>query len=206
MKNILIVTSHYNEDLNWLINQNEYDYKIYTKNKNFINNYNQDKIFDCINKGNEASSYLKFIIDNYDNLPDFTAFIHGHYEAHHQTDNILNLIKGCKFLGYESLNRKDWVNKLNDFTNIEPCKIAWNYVKQNFINLKIKLPPPSKIESIACAQFIVSKENILLNSLEDYNNIFNWLITTELESFWSGRILEYIWCYIMTHNEIEEIF
>ena len=29
----LILSSHYNEDLNWLVNQTEYDYKIYTELK-----------------------------------------------------------------------------------------------------------------------------------------------------------------------------
>ena len=37
-----------------------------------------------VNKGNEASVYLKYIIDFYDNLPEFTFFIHDEeYSWHH---------------------------------------------------------------------------------------------------------------------------
>ena len=30
------------------------------------------------NKGNEATPYLQYIIDNYDNLPETIVFSHGH--------------------------------------------------------------------------------------------------------------------------------
>ena len=43
-----------------------------------------------MNKGNEASVYLKYIIDNYDNLPDFTFFIHDEEYAWHHTGSIID--------------------------------------------------------------------------------------------------------------------
>lgn len=202
--NLLIVTSHFNEDLDWLINQDNYDYVIYSKNKNNCINYPKNKIFDCINKGREASSYLTYIIQNYDKLPDYIAFIHGHEYSYHQTDTTLNLIKNAKYCDYESINRKDYRNVLNNFTTNENLKKNWDLVINNFNELKIDLPEPQELIYTACAQFIVSKKMILSNSLQIYQNLLDWLYETKLECSSSGRIMEHLWHYIMTHNEIEK--
>ena len=206
MNKVLIISSHFNEDISWLIEQKEYDYKIYTKNKKNLN-LDNGKVFECINKGMEASSYVSYIIDNYYNLPDYVVFIHGHEKSYHQTDDTLKLIKKAFLeninINYISINRKDWRNIFNDNVEEEIFIKNWNLVKENFKNLNLCIKMPSKLEFTPCAQFIVSKENILLNSLKDYKNILKWLETTHLDSSLSGRVMEHIWHYILTHNEIE---
>ena len=201
----LIVTSHFSEDLNWLVNQNEYDYKIYTKNKPACIGYPADKLYECPNIGKEASSYLCYIIENYDKLPDYVAFIHGHDTSYHQTDTILNLLKDVKFTGYEPLNRKDYRNVFNDDVQEESPKKNWELVRYFYDELGLNLPRPSKLEYTACAQFVVSKEVILSNSLETYKNILSWLLRrTDIHMEWTSRVLEHLWCYILTHKEVEE--
>ena len=37
------------------------------------------------NRGNEASSYLQYIVEHYDNLPEWSIFIHGNEYSHHDT-------------------------------------------------------------------------------------------------------------------------
>lgn len=44
-----------------------------------------------VNKGNEACVYLKYIIDNYDDLADFTFFIHDDEYAWHHSGSIISL-------------------------------------------------------------------------------------------------------------------
>lgn len=36
------------------------------------------------NKGDEVASYLRFIVDYWDTLPEYTAFVHGHDVSWHQ--------------------------------------------------------------------------------------------------------------------------
>ena len=43
-----------------------------------------------VNKGNEASVYLKYIVDNYDNLADFTFFTHDEEFAWHHSGSIID--------------------------------------------------------------------------------------------------------------------
>lgn len=203
-RNLVIVTSHYGEDLNWLVDQKYFDYKIYTKNLNNCRSYPNDKIFECINKGFESSSYLSYIIQNYHSLPEYVAFIHGHENSEHQTDSTLNLILNSPEKEYFSINRKDWRNTLSDNSTSEADKRAWKWIKDNFNSIVSHLPLPNKLEFTACAQFIVSKQSILSNSIESYKHMMDWLESTELPDQITGRIFEYLWCYIFTHNEIEQ--
>jgi len=203
---LTIVSSHFNEELSWLVNQTDFDYRIYTKNIEGCKYIERSKIFECVNVGMEASSYISYIIDNYEKLPDYVAFVHGHEESYHQNDTTLNLIKDSFYSsvdnGYNSINRKDWRNIFSD--DVYDWSKNWKLLKENYKYLNIKLPIPNRLECTACAQFIVSSKNILLNGINDYKNILKWLESTDLESSLSGRIMEHLWCYIMTHDEIEK--
>lgn len=179
-RNLVIVTSHYGEDLNWLVAQKYFDYKIYTKNLNNCRNYPNDKIFECINKGLESSSYLSYIIQNYHSLPKYVAFIHGHENSDHQTDSTLNLILNSPEKEHFSINRKDWRNTLSDNSTSEADKRVRKWIKDNFNSIISHLPSPNKLEFTACAQFIVSKQSILSNSIESYKHMMDWLESTEL--------------------------
>jgi hypothetical protein len=210
-KKLTIVSSHFNEELSWLVNQTDFDYRIYTKNIEGCEYIDRSKIFECVNVGMEASSYISYIIDNYENLPDYVAFVHGHEESYHQNDTTLNLIKDSFYsnldnvkqqTGYNSLNRKDWRNIFAD--DVDDWSGNWKMIKDNYNYLNIGIPIPNRLECTACAQFIVSRENILRNSINDYKNILKWLETTRLESALSGRLMEHLWCYLMTHEENEK--
>ena len=213
-KNLLIVSSHFSEDMNWLINQSDYDFVIYTKNKSMLANYScQDKIIEIENKCKEVSSYLSYIINNYDNLPEFIAFIHGHFTSYHQTDNILNLLKDIKYIDFESLNRRDWRNIFHDdVLNEEPKGelrevqlYNWNFVKENYPDMGLNLPIPKKLICTACAQFVLSRKTILNNPLSEYLKLWDWMNRTNLDDYISSRVFEHLWHYILTHKEIEDI-
>lgn len=203
-KELLIVTSHYKENLDWLVNQNIYDYKIYTKNRAGCMAYPQDKLYDCINKGFDASSYLTYLVDNYGKYPQYVAFVHGHAYSQHQTDHILNLIKRAKFIDYESLNRRDWRNIFNNKSE-GPDINNWNWVKKYYNELNFSQPKPKCLEFTAAAQFVISRNLLMNNSYQDYLNMLNWLIRTDVEDLITSRVFEHLWHYIFTHKEIEEL-
>ena len=94
--NVLVVVAHYNEDLEW-INNIKYNTVIISK---------QTIPRDCPpNKGNEASSYLMYIIDNYDNLFDYTFFVHGHRTHWHHKSNMDEKINNITFTyNYYNIN------------------------------------------------------------------------------------------------------
>ena len=73
--NINIVISRYNKNVDFI-----------NKLKNEVKNpYNIP-----VNKGQEASVYLKYIIDFYHNLPEFTFFMHDDEYAWHHSGSILD--------------------------------------------------------------------------------------------------------------------
>jgi hypothetical protein len=79
-----VVVSRYNEVINLL---NIFDPKtviVYNKGSN-LSNYPMNVVImeeKMENKGLESSSYLKYIIDYYDNLPDIVFFTQGRIDDH----------------------------------------------------------------------------------------------------------------------------
>lgn len=107
--NICIVSAHYNEDVDWLIKQEKYPYCIYTKTMKDISPEKGKYI--TTNVGAEAESYLRYIVDNYNNLPDVMVFIHGHETSWHNKGTILQVLEEMGDLQaytYKSLNNSCW--------------------------------------------------------------------------------------------------
>ena len=52
---------------------------------------------------------------------------------------------------------------------------------------------PQKIGAPCCAQFAVTREQVLKRPLEDYERIHKWLMDTELKDSMSGRVMEFLW-------------
>ena len=75
---ISVCIAHYKESLLDWINNIKYPVKVISKY-----DYEPEE---KPNKGNEASSYLQYIVDNYDNLNEYTYFIHGHRNAYTHTE------------------------------------------------------------------------------------------------------------------------
>jgi hypothetical protein len=49
------------------------------------------------------------------------------------------------------------------------------------------------IASACCAQFAVSREQVLRRPIEDYIKIRQWVIDTDRDDANSGRVMEYLW-------------
>jgi hypothetical protein len=186
------VVSRYKKNVDWV-------YKLRNINKFYIydkempeNEYNIP-----VNKGNEASVYLKYIIDNYDNLSDFTFFIHDDEYAWHHSGSIIDLLDEAVISNklYYNINANSassmnmvfshntdfWVDGFLDWYNMH----IEMYVPYNTLDL-------DKIYRTS-AQFLVHKSLITKLPLEFYEKLYNWIITTDMISAKSGRFLEWTW-------------
>ncbi len=189
-----IVVSRYNRNVDFVYRINEgkdVNIMIYDK-ENPNNPYNVP-----VNKGNEASVYLKYIIDNYDNLTDFTFFIHDEEFAWHHSGSIID-----KYI--EALNSNKKYYNINDrcpwgTEDIKPDQyfllMEWYKV---FVEQYIPISKVPNNKNFLCgyqgsAQFLVHKDIIRNLPKEFYMKIYDWIITTDLPTYLSGRLLEWTW-------------
>ena len=188
-KALTVVIAHYNENLDWTSNL-QYPYIIISRN-----GLPREK---APNKGNEASSFLEYIINNYDNLTEYTLFVHGHRTSWHHKSNT-----------DERVNNNLSLNK--PYYNINELKIDKiligndEYIKMLEKICHISYDRRNKHTYRAGAQFYINKNNILRNSKESYIELYNFLMNTTLSSAISGRFFEYSWHIIFTHkiNDVE---
>ena len=184
------VVSKYKKHVNWIVKfKNINKFYIYEKCKP---NYEYNI---PVNKGNEASVYLKYIIDNYDNLIDFTFFTHNDEYSWHHSGSIIDKLDEAvksKHLYYnindkcplESIISNEWYNEM---------LIWYNKYIEKYIPMKSLPNKDWTLNYRGSAQFLVHKSLIINLPLEFYENLYNWIITTEMTNYKSGRFLEFTW-------------
>jgi beta-1,4-mannosyl-glycoprotein beta-1,4-N-acetylglucosaminyltransferase len=183
---VQVVIAHYNEDLDWVKNL-KYKYTIISKNNIPLET--------PPNKGYEASSYLEYIIQHYNNLATFTIFIHGHQTSWHCQEKIDEKINKLIFdKNYYNIN--DNVNKENLLTNAKGIVDTINQISE-----QIEI---TDLFYKQAAQFYVHKDNILRHSKETYQKWYDVLINSKHNSGWTSRAFEYCWHYIFTGNPVDE--
>jgi hypothetical protein len=125
---IEIVIARYQEDITLFIPFNN-NSVIYNKgNIDKINAFiNRDNIINCPNTGREGGTYLKYIIDNYYNLPNYILFTQGNPVDHIHNNNALLAFEKIhevfkeeknykfKYLSTHMIEVKE--NELYDFTS-----------------------------------------------------------------------------------------
>ncbi|KAF2640228.1 hypothetical protein P280DRAFT_490571 [Massarina eburnea CBS 473.64] len=171
------------------------------------------------NKGREAMVYLSYMIDNYDELPDTTIFMHAHQRAWHN-----NLLLGqdaapmIRRLNHERVARMgymnvrchhepgcpDWIHMDRpggdfDFFR-KPEEIHWR--RHIWEEIHPGAPIPFSLSGVCCAQFALSRDRIQQVPIERLRHYRQWLIKTKMDDQYSGRVFEYIWHYIFTGHEV----
>ncbi len=196
-KHVEVVIAHYNENLDWLMNIQKYKLNIISKA-----GYQYEI---PPNRGNEASSYLQFIIERYDSLPDYTIFVHGHRSDWHHLGNMDEKIKSLTFdHKYYNINDAKLVIPEKIGFMYHPRYAEFSYILPEIENiLGFELNGLTPIIARPCAQFYVDRDSIRSNSLDTYWKLYYLIMTTSLPTFWSGRIFEWIWHYIFTKNPVD---
>lgn len=151
MKNLVI--ARYNEDIEWVKNIN-FSYIIFNKGEDI--NIPHSKL---PNIGREADTYLNYIVNNYNNLSEYTILSQGNpFEHCKDFINKINSFNG----GEDLIFLSDWI--VEEDINGFPYATEYDLFN-NFLKLRIN----EKIEGFkfpAGAQYIVHKNLITSKTLE----------------------------------------
>ena len=192
-----IVIARYNEDLHWCLPFIEL-VKIYNKGKDNLDYIPKNRIQKCENLGKEGETYIKFIIENYDNLPKFTIFLQGHPFDHIDKNNkrkayrdLINIIKERKPYKFKYIS--SWlVDVYPEF--VDQYMHGLTTITELFggkENLKNRFKKGYKYGSGAL--FVVHKDQILKHSKEFWNELNSHLQEVNPNS---GYGLEKLWRYL----------
>lgn len=133
--------------------------------------------------------YTTYIIDHYDDLPDYVVFTHGHETGWHQPEPMHMLLSA---LDLRALNNLDWVSLRCQ--NIPSCAPASTHLRPQepdiggnprwmallFTGLYDFIyrpddpwytPMPDEVAATCCAQFAVTKKAILSKPLEFWKRV-----------------------------------
>ncbi|KAF2466305.1 uncharacterized protein BDR25DRAFT_77374 [Lindgomyces ingoldianus] len=170
-----------------------------------------------VNKGNEAMMYLSYILNNYDALPTYSIFIHGHRTSWHQEGDIVELVNALRFRaldqeGYTPL-RCDWYPSCPaEIRPLDRDAVVWGpgvwrhevevEIAEAWAVLFASEELPRTIASQCCAQFAVTRSAILRRPKAEYESMRDWLVNTSLSNDISGRVFEKLWAYIFTKEAV----
>jgi hypothetical protein len=179
MFTIKIVINHYEKNLEW-VKDLKYPYIIYNKNENEKDLFD----FNLPNLGFDTIVYLRFIVDNYTNLPDYVAFLQDDPKYHciDVVDRINNFDFKSDFLPLSAA----YILGNHDFEK------TYNFAEKYGINYE------KPIKMIASCQCIVSKNLILRTPLETYNKLIS-SIDKHVKSQ-ENYCIENLWPTILNFN------
>ncbi|KAI1618986.1 hypothetical protein EDD36DRAFT_414642 [Exophiala viscosa] len=166
----------------------------------------------------QAMAYLTFLIDHYENLPSSMVFVHAHLDGYprawHTDSQGYNQVRSIRSLRLEYVQEHGYanmrcisdpgcpaeiqINRDDDERTAERAFVgAWTYMFQSNVS-----DVPETIAQPCCAQFAVSKAQVLKRSREDYLRYRQWLLDTELDDDTSGRVFEYLWHVIFGKDPV----
>ncbi|KAJ1547059.1 hypothetical protein HK096_004398 [Nowakowskiella sp. JEL0078] len=204
LPSILIVSARYKEDLTWLNTKVPFPLLVYQKTTH-EKEYAAYPVFP--NHGQEATAYLKYILENYDTgFPDVVLFLHGHETAWHVCEidgNMATLIRAFRFTRFPFSNLK--------YTNYYSLPHNWTshpeLRSQNQAQFHVAdhwdlfrgdsdEAVPGPLASHCCAQFAVSRSRLYSRPKEYYQKIYDFLMSGQMSDFWNSRMLEFAWAII----------
>ena len=206
------VISAYKNNIDWVYNYTD-DFIILDKGGTLEES---DKIFHIENVGYNLYDYFSFIINNYDNLPDFTAFLQGDPFPHCKKETFDNLIYNKCFTPLEDYSdipeshshKKDIdggyleINTSYYLYLKEPFKHKWYNSYDQFLgDMFIDAYHEDWIRFAPGAQYIVPRENILKYSKNFWNKLMGtvsydpypmeaFLIERALYTIFSAKLTE----------------
>jgi hypothetical protein len=175
----VVVIAHYNEDLSW-VSKIKYEHIVYSKTLPDAANVRHQSV----NKGNEASAYMQYIVDHFDTLPEYALFVHGHDTSWHHDGSIVDIINGVELSPYKSLNKYPT-------EKVDPRHPDVKGALRDF-PLAFEFPPDvNTLHYDSCAMFCVSRDSIRRRPREFYERYLEYLWTTSTPNFYNGRVGEY---------------
>ncbi|KAJ8609793.1 hypothetical protein MRB53_038942 [Persea americana] len=161
-------------------------------------------------RGREVPTYLTYIIDNYDNLPHVTLFLHAYPEQWHNdivgpyTSDLLPILRMNKVYehGYVNLRCKHVPGCPNSVNPLSPSAsdLKKGDIRALFAEAYMQVfnvtrtEVPEHIGAPCCAQFAASRDTIRARPKSDYERMLEWARTTRLtDDFGVGWMFEQVW-------------
>lgn len=168
--NITIVVARYNENMDWL-KTIQWNYVVYNKGEDDIPDWVKN-IIKLPNIGRESHTYLRYIVDNYDNLPDYIAFLQGNPFDHSKEliKKISDLNKDCN---YFNLSDKVRTCRTYRYRHRNPSRIQLLTAESA---KKIFIDNMTSFVYTGGAEFIISKKSILFHTKITYQKIMDLLV------------------------------
>ncbi|KAF2467878.1 uncharacterized protein BDR25DRAFT_266319 [Lindgomyces ingoldianus] len=212
---ILVVAKLKSEDTNW-VSENFPDWQnaIYTVDDP------DATLHTSMNKGREASAYLTYIIENYSNLPSTIVFLHSHRNHDHGSRDVEDLnfdnVATIKALHIDFIQKTGYANlrcilnpgcpaEIQPFRpdeELSPLKPQERAMVDAWAELFGNDNVPQVLAAPCCAQFAVSREQVLKRPKEEYERFLKWLLDTPLNDYTSGRVFEYLWHVIFGRESV----
>ncbi|NBP66981.1 MAG: DUF3431 domain-containing protein, partial [Bacteroidetes bacterium] len=183
----------YNEDLSWLIDHFKID-DIIVYNKGEVLGLPEEKLIP--NVGREAETYLHYIIDNYDSLPDICVFTQGGIKDHpipfggrsDPHNFLIECIENAIKYGYSKNHLftynenavswgKNWNVNFGEYWDKNMYKDGIQIPFHEWFVKNIRSEYPNPINVFVAALFAVKKEKILSRPKEYYERLIklvNW--------------------------------
>ena len=163
-------------------------------------------------------AYLTYIIDHYDGLPSTIVFLHSHrdgfFKAWHVDTPLHDNVAAIRMLQLPFIQRNGYANLRCNWNpgceksqrwNIHLTQDIWEEVFE-----ATSTPPANhtfdkhaayeesekkglRVAATCCAQFAVSREQVLKRPKSDYEKLRLWVTNTGLPDSESGRIFEFLW-------------
>jgi len=190
-----IIIARYNEDISWT---NKIKHKVTIYNKG--NKLDGNNIIELPNVGREGETFLRHIVNNYENLDDVTVFLQGNPFEHltilvgwranlteDEKDKVCNKINNeinanTEFTPFYQV-RYNVPNGTNNVNTTEYCR---KYYGENY----------SMFTVVPGAQYIVPKNNILARPLEFWKRLQIAMFNNDLD----GYAQEQLWWLAYNNN------
>ena len=188
--NSIVVVSRWDRPTGWTqrLVQKGYRVLLYEHGTNPNNPYNLPA-----NVGKEASVYLHYIVHSYDTLPTYVVFLHDEEHSWHHRGSIVDRVlahEGKRHYYHNfnkvilgSIQKNQWWEKIS----------AWfdRYLAP-YIGPREKYGDWT-VGNVCCAQFVVHRDRIRQFPKRFYQDLYGWMMTTQLDSEVSARFLEWTW-------------
>lgn len=175
-----VIVNYYDGDIEW-VKRLVLPAQIYYKERP------EFEPFSAINKCKSETNLLKLIVDFYDDLPQVLIIVHQYERKWYHSGSLVeilnnpllpDLFRQSPITGFHSLN----------YRTIEPLITHFHKFNQSGWWYNCMLPYLGAIENYgdftngkaACAQFMVSRENIHHRPREFYAKMYDWMVANVL--------------------------
>lgn len=157
MKSIKVVISKYKEDVSWTKDL-RHEFIIFNKNVEDNPHYQNN----LPNFGREGHTFINYIVENYDNLPDYNVFLQGNPFDH--CPKVIDIVNNFDF-------KTDFLPLGNLYTY--ELNLTYNSIDEQMkkfaeeIGFDLRFP----VTMVPGAQYIIHKSIIMRNPIDIYKKI-----------------------------------